>query len=114
MLQSRHHTGLYLFYLAPNKNLPAIDRVKRYSAAMNTYLLNRGFRTRVEPTSSTGMGQSSASAQSDDGAKRFTILNLFNRSNSQEGLKKLLNKTKLSEDERQQIKVTDFASEFNR
>lgn len=106
MLQSRHYTSLYLFYLVPNKNLLVIDRVKRCSvkAAMSP-ILNRNFRTRSQPTASSGMGHSNSNG-SDEKSKRFSILHLFNaHKNPNETIKKLLKQSKLNEEDKKQFKV---------
>ena len=104
MLQSRHYTNLYYFHLVPNKNLLVIDRVRRCSIkSLNSCFQNRNFRTRVQPTASTGLG---SSATSDEKAKKFSILQLFNPyKDPQETVKKLLNQARLDEDERKQLKV---------
>lgn len=107
MLQSRHYTNLYLFYLVPNKNLLVIDQVKRCSIkSLNSAIQNRNFRTRVQPAASSGLG---TSANSNEKTKRFSILQLFNPyKDPQESIKKLLNQSRLDEDEKKQLKVPYF------
>ena len=112
---SRNCTSFYVLYLIPHKNLLTIDLIKKCSttkkASFNLSTLNRYFRTRAQQSSSSsGLGynssQNSINNQSDENKdKKFTLFQLFNFNKDNEKLKKMLDQTKLNQDEKGQIKV---------
>lgn len=109
MFSSRNCTNFYVLYLLPNKNQLTISKFKQCSKSdlVNFKNLRREFRTKAQAASSTTQTTPFIfnNLNEDKSSKKNKFFDYFSQNKELDKFKNILNHSKLTDDEKGQIKV---------